>query len=119
MIKFPSVKSSDPYERSLAYFVNHQKYLYKRGKLPKKHYDVLNSIDGWYWDVKKAKECNIEFEKCKELVIWITEKGKMPSKYAKCRYERHWANFMEGRLETSKLPQNQKDVLSRVFKFDK
>jgi hypothetical protein len=92
--KLPRASSDDSVERSFAYFAKSMKSLYKMGKLPKTHYDVLISIPGWTFPENKPK-VDLDLEMCKEMQFYVAENGRLPSRYSKKRHVRKQSEFID------------------------
>lgn len=72
-IKYPSICSSDPKEKSLAYFVFDMRRLYHQNKLHKIEIRFFERLPGWSWD--KSNPTRNDFCTKEEFIQWCKNKN--------------------------------------------
>ena len=105
--RMPSEGSDDPIERSLKKWLNTQRLKGKNNKLSSYQIEQLNSIDGWYWIVKKIKTFD---ERCLEVNEWIKINGKMPVDHSKNPAEKSlskWCGNQRQKKKNNTLSKNK------------
>lgn len=118
--KYPSKKSGNGLEKRLSKWIEHKKYNYNKNKLLDNEIDMLQSLEGWRWSIKKDMTLKSTDDIITELTEWIKINNKMPSQESKNNIEKRlgiWCQYKRNAYKKDKLSDEIKDKLTKIDKW--